>query len=105
MKTKLKSAAILLLAGVLSPLTSARARGSTDNGTRHAGPMAQDFETTFGLNGGDDKHISVVDENGVALAAIQSLNQKPEARSRECRVEKSAGETGKNDAQSKLKSP
>ncbi|HTR43058.1 MAG TPA: hypothetical protein VMH87_15700, partial [Pseudomonadales bacterium] len=30
----------------------------------------------FGLNGSDDKHISVVDEGGVALAAIQGLDQK-----------------------------
>ena len=31
--------------------------------------MAQDFQAAFGL-GGDDKHIAVVDEGGVALAAI-----------------------------------
>ena len=43
---------------------------------KHIGPMAQDFHAAFGLNGGDDKHISVVDEGGVALAAIQGLNQK-----------------------------
>ncbi len=43
---------------------------------RHIGPMAQDFHATFGLNGQDDKHISVIDESGVALAAIQGLNQK-----------------------------
>jgi hypothetical protein len=46
---------------------------------RHIGPMAQDFHQAFGLNGGDDKHIAVVDEGGVALAAIQGLNQKLEA--------------------------
>ena len=45
-------------------------------GQKHLGPMAQDFQAAFGLNGGDDKHISVVDEGGVALAAIQGLNQK-----------------------------
>ena len=43
---------------------------------KHIGPMAQDFHAAFGLNGTDDKHISVVDEGGVALAAIQGLNQK-----------------------------
>ncbi len=43
---------------------------------KHIGPMAQDFQSAFGLNGSDDKHISVVDEGGVALAAIQGLNQK-----------------------------
>ena len=45
---------------------------------QHIGPMAQDFQAAFGLDGGDDKHISVVDEGGVALAAIQGLNQKLE---------------------------
>jgi len=45
-------------------------------GTKHIGPMAQDFHAAFGLNGGDDTHISVIDEGGVALAAIQGLNQK-----------------------------
>jgi len=42
---------------------------------RHIGPMAQDFQAAFHLSA-DDKHISVVDEGGVALAAIQGLNQK-----------------------------
>ncbi len=42
---------------------------------QHIGPMAQDFQSAFQLSA-DDKHISVVDEGGVALAAIQGLNQK-----------------------------
>ena len=37
--------------------------------------MAQDFHAAFGL-GTDDKHIATVDADGVALAAIQGLNQK-----------------------------
>jgi hypothetical protein len=37
--------------------------------------VAQDFYATFGI-GPDDKHIATVDEGGVALAAIQGLNQK-----------------------------
>jgi len=45
-------------------------------GVQHIGPMAQDFQAAFGLAGPDDKHISVVDENGIALVAIQGLNQK-----------------------------
>jgi len=36
------------------------------------------LEAAFGLDGADDKHISTVDEEGVALAAIQGLNQKVE---------------------------
>lgn len=50
----------------------------TDKNVEHIGPVAQDFQAAFGLNGNDDKHISVVDEGGVALAAIQGLNQKLE---------------------------
>jgi hypothetical protein len=44
---------------------------------RHIGPMAQDFAAAFGV-GEDDSHIAAVDEDGVALAAIQGLNQKVE---------------------------
>jgi hypothetical protein len=50
-----------------------------DAATRHLGPMAQDFYSLFNV-GPDDKHIAVVDEGGVALAAIQGLNQKLEER-------------------------
>jgi hypothetical protein len=46
-----------------------------DKAQKHIGPMAQDFQAAFHLSD-DDKHISVVDEGGVALAAIQGLNQK-----------------------------
>jgi hypothetical protein len=45
------------------------------NSPRHIGPVAQDFHSAFGL-GSDDKHIATVDADGVALAAIQGLNQK-----------------------------
>ncbi len=45
---------------------------SQDPTIRHIGPMAQDFYTAFGV-GEDDKHISTVDADGVALAAIQGL--------------------------------
>jgi trimeric autotransporter adhesin len=46
-----------------------------DPKTRHVGPVAQDFYSTFNI-GTDDKHIAPIDEGGVALAAIQGLNQK-----------------------------
>ena len=49
-------------------------------GVRHFGPTAQDFQTAFGL-GTDDKSIGTVDADGVALAAIQGLNEKVEVRS------------------------
>jgi hypothetical protein len=38
----------------------------------HIGPMAQDFYAAFNV-GEDDQHISVVDADGVALAAIKGL--------------------------------
>jgi hypothetical protein len=54
----------------------------TDTASRHLGPMAQDFYASFGL-GADDRHITTVDEGGVALAAIQGLNQKVEEQNQE----------------------
>ncbi|MEI6078672.1 MAG: tail fiber domain-containing protein, partial [Verrucomicrobiota bacterium] len=62
---------------------------NNDDGIHHVGPMAQDFQAAFQLSA-DDKHISVVDEGGVALAAIQGLNQKVEARSQELESENAA---------------
>jgi hypothetical protein len=50
---------------------------TNDVATTHLGPMAQDFYAAFDV-GPDDKHIATVDEGGVALAAIQGLNQKLE---------------------------
>jgi hypothetical protein len=47
----------------------------SDATTPHVGPVAQDFHAAFGL-GADDKHIATVDADGVALAAIQGLNQR-----------------------------
>ena len=46
-------------------------------GVKHIGPVAQDFHAAFGL-GDSDRAIGSVDEGGVALAAIQGLNQKLE---------------------------
>jgi Chaperone of endosialidase len=53
---------------------------------RHIGPMAQDFAAAFGV-GEDEKHITTVDADGVALAAIQGLNQKVETDNAELRAE------------------
>lgn len=46
----------------------------TQPGVRHIGPMAQDFKAAFEL-GRDERHITTVDADGVALAAIQGLTQ------------------------------
>ena len=50
-------------------------RGSSEG--LHMGPVAEDFKASFGL-AGDGKSISTVDADGIALAAIQGLNQKLE---------------------------
>ncbi len=52
-----------------------------DASVRHIGPMAQDFRT-FGV-GEDNTHISTIDENGVALAAIQGLDQIQQEQSQQ----------------------
>jgi hypothetical protein len=44
------------------------------DGSTHLGPMAQDFRAAFEL-GADDISIATVDADGVALAAIQGLNE------------------------------
>jgi len=49
----------------------------SEAGVRHVGPMAQDFYAAFGV-GVDDRHITSIDEDGVALAAIKGLNAKLE---------------------------
>lgn len=57
----------------------------TDAATRHLGPMAQDFYSAFNV-GTDDKHIAPIDEGGVALAAIQGLNEKVESGNRKAEM-------------------
>lgn len=52
---------------------------SDQSETRHIGPMAQDFYAAFGV-GMDDKHISMVDVDGIALASIKALNEKLNAK-------------------------
>lgn len=48
---------------------------SEGTGVRHVGPMAQDFHDAFSL-GDNEKTISTVDADGVAIAAIQALARK-----------------------------
>jgi trimeric autotransporter adhesin len=45
----------------------------SESGVRHAGPMAQDFYAAFGV-GEDDRHLTSIDEDGIALAAIKALH-------------------------------
>lgn len=51
---------------------------TNEDGVRHLGPMAQDFREAFGL-GDDEKHLATLDTSGVALAAIQGLNERLQA--------------------------
>lgn len=63
-----------MLARVLAlPLSRWQYRDSSEG--VHLGPMAEDFAAAFGLGSGT-QHISTVDADGVALAAIQGLNEK-----------------------------
>jgi hypothetical protein len=63
----------VLRKAVTLPLTSWR-YVNEPNDIRHVGPMAQDFRAAFGL-GEDDQHITAVDADGIALAAIQGLHK------------------------------
>ena len=70
-------------------------------GVRHLGPVAQDFKAAFGL-GSSDKHIATVDADGVALAAIQGLNQKVEQQRAEQRAELNGKQTEIDDLKQRL---
>ena len=50
-----------------------------DPSVRHMGPMAQDFYGAFGL-GESDRWIFPLDADGVALAAVQAMNENMEAQ-------------------------
>ena len=49
-----------------------------DQAIRHLGPTAQDFHAAFGL-GQDERRISTLDADGVALAGIQALEARTRA--------------------------
>ena len=61
------------------PITQWHYRWEESDATPHLGPMAQDFKAAF-YPGRDDKSITTLEADGVALAAIQGLNQKLEAQ-------------------------
>ena len=70
----------------VSAMSVTRWNYKQDKTSEHIGPMAQDFYSAFAV-GPDDKHITTIDEAGVALAAIQGLNEKLEARVRQKEAE------------------
>jgi hypothetical protein len=59
------------------PITQWHYRWEEEDAPPHIGPMAQDFKAAF-YPGRDDKSITTQEIDGVALAAIQGLNQKLE---------------------------
>jgi hypothetical protein len=77
------------------PITSWNYK-TQDESIRHIGPMAQDFYAAFG-GGEDDTHITTIDTDGVALAAIQGLyeeNQELKAKVDDLEARLSALEKG-----------
>jgi hypothetical protein len=73
-----------VLAQIVSVPVSTWNYKSGDPAVRHMGPMAQDFYAAFGL-GEDERHISTIDADGVALAAIQGLHGR--AQEQAARIE------------------
>jgi len=59
-----------------------------DDSVKHIGPYAEDFHAAFGLHGESNRTISSQDLDGVALAAIQGLNQKLTQELADVRAEK-----------------
>ncbi len=68
---------------------------------RHLGPMAQDFYAAFGL-GGSDTTITSIDPDGVALAAIQGLNQKVESERQKAEKEREQLRTENEELKARL---
>jgi len=71
------------------------------DGADHIGPMAQDFYRLFQV-GEDDKHISTLDPDGVALAAAKALYAQNQSQQAEIEVLK-AQLAGQSDQMGALK--
>ncbi|HMY76676.1 MAG TPA: tail fiber domain-containing protein, partial [Blastocatellia bacterium] len=72
-----------ILRGVLGLPISTWNYKSQDRSIRHIGAMAQDFFATFKV-GENDRTITTIDPDGVALAAIQGLHE--ELKDRDARI-------------------
>ena len=73
------------------PISTWYYRGE-DPSIRHIGPTAQDFYAAFHL-GQDGHYISTVDEEGIALAAIQELYQLIRQDQTQCRIAPLSGDS------------
>jgi hypothetical protein len=71
-KTELRAVDTASILAKVAALPISTWRYKSEDDQRHLGPMAQDFRAAFGL-GGDERHIATIDEDGVALAAIQGM--------------------------------
>jgi hypothetical protein len=61
------------------PVTQWHYKWEPSDSTPHLGPVAQEFKAAF-YPGRDNKTITTLEADGVALAAIQGLNAKLEER-------------------------
>jgi len=69
---------------------------------QHIGPVAEDFHAAFGL-GHDERYITTIDADGVALAAIQGLHVN--VQEKDCKMESMESEIQRlNNEISELKS-
>ena len=64
------------------PVTRWQYKGEPDD-VHHIGPVAQDFRSAFDV-GHDERYITTIDADGVALAAIQGLHEL--VLEKECRI-------------------
>ena len=91
-KTNFTTVNALEVLNKVSRLSISRWNYKADAGSlQHVDPTAQDFHAAFGLNGHNDTHTSAVGVRGVALAAIQGLNQKLETENAALRSQLSIG--------------
>jgi hypothetical protein len=73
--------AAVLAAVEAMPISTWEYKGKDGNGqgTRHLGPMAEDFHGTLPYDlGGSDDHINSINADGVALGAVKGLARKVE---------------------------
>lgn len=75
-----------ILRGVLKLPISTWNYKTQDSSIRHIGAMAQDFKAAFEV-GESDKTISTIDPDGVALAAIQGLNEELKDRDKKLELQ------------------
>jgi hypothetical protein len=75
LKTNVASIDDAVVLDKVAALPISRWSYKSEHGVQHVGPMAQDFYAAFGV-GADDKHITSIDEDGVALAAIKALHSE-----------------------------